>query len=222
MFYNHKYMKKISDALKEIISNNQFLAYGLSNKLLNLTQLAKYLKPLIETRTKKNLKSASALLMMLSRLQKEYGKKIKAINKFKINNITAYSGLSIYTYSKNYSFLAQLSKLYAALEHYNSYITLGQGTDEITLIINEAGSNELKKYIKDQPKHFSKNISALSVKFSEKYHHESGLLYYLIQEVALQGINIKEIASTYTEIIFYVDEKDFKLLFDTVYNRFAG
>lgn len=214
-------MKKISDALKEIIDSNQFLAYGLHNKLVNLTQLAKYLKPLIETKTKKNLKSATALLMMLSRLQKEYVKKIKPLNNFKINNITTYSGLSIYTYSKNYSFLSQLSKLYAAIEHKNSYITLGQGTDEITLIVNESGAEELKKFIKDKPKHFNNNISALSVKFAEKYHHESGLLYYLIQQVALQGINIKEIASTYTEIIFYVDETDFKLIFDTIYGGFV-
>lgn len=214
-------MKKISDALKEIIDSNQFLAYGLHNKLVNLTQLAKYLKPLVETRTKKNLKSATALLMMLSRLQKEYAKKTKPISKFKINNITAYSGLSIYTYLKSHSFLSQLSRLYAAVEHKNSYLTLGQGTDEITLIVNQSGAKELKKFIKDRPKHFSKDISALSVKFDEKYHHEPGLLYYLIQRVALQGINIKEIASTYTEIIFYVDEKDFKLIFDTIYNSFV-
>lgn len=214
-------MKKISDALEEIISANQFLAYGLQNRLLNLTQLAKFLKPLVEARSKKELRSASALLMMLSRLQRERSKKVKKLERFKVKNITAYSNLAIYTFSKSQSFLAQLSKLYTAIEHRHSYMTLGQGTDEITLIVNESGQEELKRHISDKPKHHSQNIAALSIKYSEDYYNSPGMLYYLIQQVTLQGINIKEINSTYTEIVFYVDDRDLKLLFDTVYNQFA-
>lgn len=214
-------MIKIADALEGIINGNQFLAYGLQNRLLNLTQLAKYLKPLIEARTKKELRSPSALLMMLSRLQRERGKKIKKLEKFKVRNITAYSQLAIYTFAKNQTFLSQMSKLYSAIEHRHSYMTLGQGTDEITLIVNESGEEELKKHIRDLPKQHSKNIAALSIKFGEEYYSGPGLLFYLIQQVTLQGINIKEITSTYTEIVFYVDEKDLKLLFDTIYIQFV-
>jgi aspartokinase len=214
-------MKKISDALEEIISANQFLAYGLQNRLLNLTQLAKFLKPLVEARSKKELRSASALLMMLSRVQRERSKKVRKLERFKVKNITAYSNLAIYTFSKSQSFLAQLSKLYSAIEHRHSYMTLGQGTDEITLIVNESGQEELKRHISDKPKQHSRNIAALSIKYSEDYYNSPGMLYYLIQQVTLQGINIKEINSTYTEIVFYVDDRDLKLLFDTIYNQFV-
>ncbi len=213
-------MKKISDALREIINSNQFLTYGMQNKLINLTQLAKHLKSTVEVRTKKDLKSSTALLMALSRMQNEYGKKVKKLVKFKVKNVTAYSNLSIYTFSRNAQLLSQLGKLYAAIEHRHCYITLGQGTDEVTLIVNDAGVEELKKHLKDKPKHHSGKISALSVKFDEEYYNDAGILYYLIQQVTLQGINIKEITSTFTEIVFYVDEKDMKLLFDTIYTQF--
>jgi aspartokinase len=42
----------------------------------------------------------------------------------------------------------------------------------------------------------------------------------VLQQVAVQGINVVEIASTATELILYLDQKDVRLAFDTLYQRF--
>jgi len=70
------------------------------------------------------------------------------------------------------------------------------------------------------PKFKSPNISGVSIKFNEKYSEIPGLLYYIIQQITLQNINIIEISSTFTELIIYVEKKDTRLAFDTIYNRF--
>ncbi|MCP4606727.1 MAG: hypothetical protein GY847_40500, partial [Proteobacteria bacterium] len=43
----------------------------------------------------------------------------------------------------------------------------------------------------------------------------------LIQQVALQNINVIEVASTATEFNVYVRSKDVRLAFDSIYQRFS-
>ncbi len=213
-------MHKISIALTEIIDTNPLLKLGLYHRILNLTQLSKLLKPLIEIRTKKELQSSSALIMALSRLQLEYTKKILPIEKFSITNITVYSNLYTATYFKNQKFLQHIAKVYHDIQEQNGYITLSQGTNEITIIIDEKSVPIIKKIITSKPINATDHISALSIKFDQKHYDTPGLLYYFLQQTSLQGINIREISSTFTEIIVYVDEKDITLLFDTIHTQF--
>ena len=46
------------------------------------------------------------------------------------------------------------------------------------------------------------------------------MLYMLLQRVTLQNVNLIEIISTYTEIVFYVDERDTQTVFDTLFQSF--
>jgi hypothetical protein len=62
-------MRKISDALEAIVEGNPALAFGLHHRLLNLTKLARFLRPSVEAQTRKGV-SDSAVLMSLSRLQR--------------------------------------------------------------------------------------------------------------------------------------------------------
>lgn len=213
-------MNKISSALEEIIAANSSIQFGLHHRLLNLTHLAAFLKPLIEVRTKKDLISSSALTMALSRLQKERVKALPPINNFKIENITVHSQLVTITYARGQKFLEQLGTLYHSIQKNNGYISLSQGTNEITIITDKESARLIKKTTKLQPKNSTENLAALSIKYNEKYFTTPGLLYYLMQQISLQGINILEVSSTYTEVIIYVDQKDLKLLFDTIYNQF--
>ena len=82
-------MIKISDALKEIVKSNNFLDYGLSHGILNITQTADWIKPLVEVRTKKNV-SKSALIMALSRIMRVKKKILPALEKIKLQNINIY------------------------------------------------------------------------------------------------------------------------------------
>ena len=64
-------MIKISDAVREILDGSTFLQFGLHHKLINLSQLARFLHPLVEARTKKEVQR-SAIHMALSRIGKEF------------------------------------------------------------------------------------------------------------------------------------------------------
>ena len=68
---------------------------------------------------------------------------------------------------------------------------------------------------------FEKNdLVAVGVKFAERYINIIGVIYYLVQQLTMQNINLWELSSTFTELIFYVEKKEAQLTFDTLYERF--
>jgi len=42
-----------------------------------------------------------------------------------------------------------------------------------------------------------------------------------LQRVALQNVNLIEISSTYTEIVFFIAEEDTRIVFDTLFQSFV-
>ena len=211
-------MNKISSALIEIIQNNDFLAFGLKNKLLNLTQTAAYLKPFIKERTKKDVRE-SAILMSLSRLNKSKlpsEKAKKGDMDSLIINFSIMTNLCALTYYNNSAFRSQLNNLYAGLKGHKGYFTHGQGINEFSIIVDPSFLSLIRKYIKEKPKNIKDKLISFNIQMKEEYYNQSGIIAKLLDRIAFQGINIYEISSTYSEIIFYVDEADMKLTFDTL------
>ena len=69
--YKPNNMQKLSDAIKDIVSRNSLLQLGISHRLLNLSQVSRYLLPQVEARIQKKIQP-SAVVMSLSRLQNEF------------------------------------------------------------------------------------------------------------------------------------------------------
>jgi hypothetical protein len=67
----------------------------------------------------------------------------------------------------------------------------------------------------------NQNIASVGVKFHEKFIEVPGLLYMILQVVTMQHINIVELASTATEFIIYIDQKDIYLAFDAILSKFG-
>lgn len=212
-------MKRISDALNEIVSGNSFLQFGLYNKMLNLSKLAYFIKPLVELRTKKELKQ-SAILMNLSRMQTRIAKIAPRVDDFEITHMTIRSDLALMTFDRSQDVHKRLNSLYVEIQKQDGYITMNHGIHELTLIIDSEFLPTLEIFITEKPKYINKYISALSVQFDQKFFEIPGLLYSLMQQITLQNLNIIEISSTFTEFSFYLDQKDIPLAFDTIYERF--
>jgi len=213
-------MIKISDSIQEIIQGNSLLQFGFANRLFNLSQMAEYLKPLIEVRTKKEVKK-TAILMSLSRFQRNYSRVAPNINEMKVENITIFSNLCSFTFFKNAETHKSINNLYNSIQKRNAYITISEGMNEITVILDKLCEDLLEKEIKEKPKYINKDLSGLGVKFSENYTDVRGFLHSILQQITMQGINIVEISSTFTEFIIYIEKKDVKRAFDTILTRFS-
>lgn len=212
-------MLKLPETLQDLVGNNPFLQFGMHYKLLNLSSLSVFLQPYLEARLKKQV-SKSSVLMGLSRLQKRLARFSPNPLDFEIKNITVHSNLSSISYSRSTEILHTLEKAYKVAQKKGAFMTIAQGMNEITILLETGLLPAIQNEIPVKPKLIRKKIASLGVQFDEKYLDIPGLIYVLIQSIELQNINIIEISSTYTEMIFYLDEKDIRLAMDTMYNVF--
>ena len=212
-------MLRISEALREIIRDNPFLEFGIHHGLFNLTRLARHLRTAVQIRTRKDVQ-VSALTMNLSRLQRDLRPATPAPEQYVIENLTVHSGLCTVSYPKSPELHAALHKVYNRIHRENGFCSLSQGLHEITLIIDGRFRAILEAEVRQRPIYQHANLASVSVQFSEHYAEIPGMLFMLLQRVALQNVNLIEITSTYTEIVFFIDERDTQTVFDTFFRSF--
>lgn len=214
-------MNKISDALAEILSPHNPLYYPFRAGLINLSELARFLRPLLEARTKKPV-GHSATVMALSRLYKEsksLSEKIKPLS-FKIQNLTIHAELVVMSVQKNDRINKAIHALTARLHKLDSYLTVTEGITEITMICSKAHIKEAKEALSGATIRTIKDVASLSIKFPPQYTETPGFLAQILQVLSFQEINVIELASTSTELMVYLDVKDVNLASRTLYETF--
>ncbi len=213
-------MLRVSDALQEIVEGEPLLQFGLQHGLLNLSQVAAYIRPHIEVRTKKPL-TQSAIVMSLSRLQREIRKRTPARQSYYIDQLTIQTHLCTYTFAKQKDVHRGAQKLYERVRKRNGYMTLSEGTAEITIIVDRTFQTDIASLISATPTYRHDTIASVGIQFDELFTREvPGFLYIILQQLMLQGINLIELSSTFTGLNLYLDEKDTKLAFETLYALF--
>lgn len=214
-------MLKISDAVETIILENASLSFCFHQRLLNLSQLARYIQPAVATLAKKEA-SESAILMALSRLQsKRLGDAPKAEAPLRLNKLTVHSGLCTLTFTNHPDVHRNLTSLIAEVRRTGGFITLSEGIGEVTVILDEANFDLAQRLSKGKPTFVHRNIASVSMKFSEDLLDGPGILYQVLQQVALQNINVIEVVSTATEFFIYMTEADAEMAFESLYRRFG-
>ncbi len=124
------------------------------------------------------------------------------------------------TYPKSPELHARLHALYNRIHRENGFCSLSQGLHEATVIIESRFRQWLEQETKLRPVYEHANLASVGVQFNARYADIPGMLYMLLQRVALQNVNLVEITSTYTEIVFYIDERDTQRVFDTLFESF--
>ena len=214
-------MLKISSALRAMINASPWLSFGFHHRLFNLTRVAQFLKPLVEARTHKEVQS-SAILMNLSRMQRESATGTGSLEgDFFVDKIHVHSGLCTLTFPKTEATHRRLNNMVAKVHERRDFLTLTEGMSEITVILAQEHLEMALATLRVKPRQVNTNIGAVGVGFQEKYLTVTGLLYRLLQHVALQNINIIEVTSTATEFNIYLDEADVRLAFDSIYQGFS-
>ena len=213
-------MLRLNDALVHVLERSPALQFGLAERLFNLTQLARFVRPLVEARTKKEI-STSALVMALSRLNRSPVKTRHAPGRMRIENLAVSSGLTVVTLFRTPDTHRAVNTFYTRLKKVDAYLTITEGSNEITVIFPSEHRTLLKELVPLPWRHVREDIASLGVRFHHRYLEVPGFLYQIMQQLALQSINIVELASTATEIIVYLDDRDVRLAFDTLMRAFV-
>lgn len=218
-------MVKISDAVRAVVDGSPMLQAGLHHRLLNLSQVARFIQPLVEARTHKPA-TPSAILMGLSRLQRAMEAAPTDVDSsdadpFYIDRIGVHTGLCAMTLTKTAEAHRELFGLVGHVQEEGGYLTITEGNTEITALLEARHLPLAGDALTSAPKGVQHHLAGLGVQFHEPYTRKPGLLYRLLQQISLQRINVVEVASTMTEFNIYLHEDDLMLAFDSVYGRFS-
>ena len=212
-------MIKVADSVREIVENDPALKTGLAQNLMNLSQVARHIHATVEARTQKKVQ-ISAITMALSRLRSELHPFDADVGLHLADRITVQRGLVVLTFLNNSSVQSGLVGLQHKVREARGYLTITEGIREITLIIEKSMLSAVDSSVPDRPIRIARDIASLSISLTDENLAAPGVLYRLLQPLALQGINLAEVTSTTKVFHLYLAEGDVLLALESLYGNF--
>lgn len=213
-------MVTIPHAVEEIIKTKPFLESALVDGLINLSALARQLKPNIEERMGKEINEGAvvmALNRLVPRLTKTSNAKIDNVVK-NIGDIIVRSDLTDITFHNSSTLFEKQAILLERIKDKNNiFCTLSQGIDETTIIISSAYSKSIEQiFIGEKMISRADNLSSITVKLPMSNSYSPGIYYYIFKKLAWEDLNVIEVISTSNEYTIVVDDKDIDLAFSVL------
>ena len=211
-------MIPISQAIEEAISTTPYLEEGLARGLINLSALARQIKPKIQKRLYKKDISEGALVMALRRLKPRISRKTDFSKLFsRMENITVRSNLVEITMINSAEvdqIRRNLMKLIATEK--NSFFNLMQGVKESTIVISKNLEHIVSKHLSGKAISKIDNLSSITIALPPENRKTPGVYYILLKNLAWNNINVVEVISNFNEISLVFDnsviDKAFSLI----------
>jgi len=202
-------MVTISDALARIVSRTPFLEEGLASGIINLSALARVLRPRIEAGLVKDVGDA-ALVMALKRISDRLKKRRPRPGEMAkyVSDITVRSHLSEYTFQNSETLLPRQIRLLQEIRGRNDrFITFSSGASETTAIVSSDLDGAMRRIFKEE-KLLCRygGLSAIILRLTPQTVSAPGIYYLVLKLLAWEDINVIEVVSTYTEFVILLDD----------------
>jgi hypothetical protein len=212
-------MQSISDAVKKFILQTPFLEEGLATGIINLSALARIMRPKIESKLIKNA-SDGAIIMALKRLGDGLQKKQprpKEMARY-VSDITLRSHLSEFTFQLSDTILQRQIKFLQEIGgQHDKFVTFTSGAIEVTAIVNsDLEKRVLKLFAGEKLLTRYDRLSAIILRLTPQTVATTGIYYLILKLLSWENINVVEIVSTYTEFIILLDDAKIDQAFSTL------
>jgi hypothetical protein len=215
-------MRTVPEVVEELVAAAPFLEDGLALGILNLSALARRLRPTVEEALRKDVSDAS-IMMALKRLSPRYARRTSEVGKLlrRTGELTVRSSLVEFTFRNSNSILErQTELLHAVHRRPDTFLTVTQGVLEVTLIASAAIAGTIEEVFAGE-KVVSRldDLSAINIRLPSEIVHTPGVHYVLLKQLAFANINVVEVVSTYTELTVVLGHQEIDRAF-TVLKRF--
>jgi hypothetical protein len=215
-------MIKIQPIVRDIVLGEPEASFALTHGFMNMSAYADRISPQVEHLAKKNV-TPTSIIVALSRIRKELKATTSLLPKVAISNITTKLPLSEVVYENTSATIAKLESLHRQVRiPREDFFTATVSTAEITIICSSAVAAKITKHFGIVPKFLIGGLAAIGISFDSRYFSIPNVTFSLLSIVARARINIAELVSTYTELVFIVAEKDFSqtvLLFSKMHQN---
>ncbi len=203
-------MITIPEKVEELVNQSPYLREAITDKLINLSALARQLQPQIQKELVKDV-SESAVFIALQR----YAAALKPYYQVNPANYLANMGLRSdlfeLTVKNSPALLGKLSRLAQAIaDHRTSLFVFTQGQYETTIITSKGLDHEIKLALKSETIVSTiPDLTGISLQRTHGQIETTGVLQFPLRILAWEGISVIEIITTLNEIMIIV--RDFEV-----------
>jgi hypothetical protein len=215
-------MVTIPEAVENIIKKSLFLEEALSIGIINISALARSIKPKVEREVMKEVQEG-AIIMALNRFSQKLRKKAGEQEKIfrSTPDLMVRSNLIEITYSNSELLVQKQKKLLDQLSGKQYFLTLTQGINETTIIASKELEAKILKIFKEE-KIISRidNLSSITVLLPLGTASIPGAYNYILKSLAWEGINVVEVVSTFNELTIILEDKNIDFSFSILKRLF--
>lgn len=213
-------MKTIAAAVEAHIKGKPFLQSALGQGIINLTSLARQMRPEIEDQLGKEIRSG-AVVMALKRLSDnlEFRATHRIVKVLKnIGEITVRSSLTDYTFLVSDTILQNQMKLLVEVQQKQDvFYTSSRGVNELNIVISNSLNEVVEDYFRlERLTQKAENLSSITVKLPAENVSVPGIYYFIFQRLAWEGVVLYEVISTTNEFTILVDDHQVNTAFSVV------
>ena len=200
-----------------------YLTAALADGIINLTSLARQIKPQIEASLKKSV-NQGAIVMSLKRVSDEAefttdSSKILSVLK-NMGDITVRSSLVDYSFSISDTLLLNQANLLKEIEHKKEvFYTSSRGVAESNIIVSQNIAALVDRLFEKEICHSkAENLSSITIKLPTENVTIPGIYYFIFQRLSWEGINVYEVISTSNEFTILIHEDQVNMAFEEIKN----
>jgi hypothetical protein len=210
-------MITVSDAVEKIVTRSRYLSEAMSKNLVNISSLARYVKPELEEMVFKDVSDA-AIIMALTRFQKT----LKPVPQYKHifkrpPEIISHSSISMCIFSTDKK--SDVLKI-ASEKTFRDFVRITKSTTQLSVIAPESKLGEMHL-----PNHTHKrcyqNLSAITIRLPSAALDTPGAFYFFLKSLAWDNINVIEIITLREEFTILVEEKDTTRTLEVIQSLFT-
>lgn len=215
-------MITVPEAAEKIINRSRYLSEAISKGIINVSSLARYIKPELEQILEKKV-SYPAVVMAINRLSTQIKPKYVSTTIFKTppdmivrSNLIEVCASSSNNLIEKYPLLLKLSQT-----NEKHFFTITQGVFETTIIASKDLHGTIKDLLKSEAivAEFT-NLSSITIRLPKEAIQTPGIFYFFLKSLAWEGINIIEIVSAYLEFTIVLPEKETNRAFSILQSLF--
>ncbi|MCK9423951.1 MAG: aspartate kinase [Bacteroidales bacterium] len=213
-------MKTIAKVVSTIILQKPFLAESLAEGIINISSLAREIKPEIEKLLQKPVQNG-AIVMALNRftprvdIQRAF--RMRKIFS-KIGDIMIRTNLSSICVCNSGTLVdKQRQIINIVIEQKNVFYTFVQGVFESTMVISSIIVDQCIKIIEEETiVDQTHDLSSITLKLPEGSINQPGVYYFILRNIAWENINIIEVISTSHEFTLVVKHQEVDKTFSAI------
>ena len=218
-------MITIAEMIERYVAESPFLEEGIADGIINLSALARKLKPRVEKALMKSV-TESALIMALKRLSPKIEERVIKERKgaLELGDITVRSDLSEFTFARSDTLLEKQKRLFHRVDELMSpFITVTQGVFEITAIVNSGLETIVREVFEGEKQvAYLNGLAAVTIRLKPSTVHTPGVHYSILKQLAWRSINVVEVVSTYTELTIILEKSQVDVSFSILMKYLSG